>query len=120
MWSNTVTALVVSVNAQKGRDCASPVNDAGKSRRGQKVRFWFALPIPLFLMFLDMAEDWALLLTPFVNSKAAGRRARYAWAGIRVIKELALELCFETGPTDFVDIDANGKNNKARVRILTR
>ncbi|MCE5234433.1 MAG: hypothetical protein ABFC62_03260 [Clostridiaceae bacterium] len=122
MWSKTVTAFLLSVKIRGDRAEPGPREDGarmGKRRRG-RFGLWFAFPVPLLLMFVDMAEDWAILLTPFVNNKTAGRVAKLAWAGVRASMALALELCFETGPTDFVDIDVRKRDENVRVRILTR
>lgn len=121
MWSKTVTAFLLSVKIRGGGRADSGLREAeAEKKRRDKFGLWFALPVPLLLMFVDMAEDWAILLTPFVNSKAAGRTAKLAWAGLRAAMAVALELCFETGPTDFVNVDVRSNDELVRVRILTR
>ncbi len=123
MWSNTITAFIVSVRVKRNRmPEAEPQEnrdeDNKEGRRG--FRLWLALPMPVLLMFVDMAEDLALLFSPFVNGKKASRRAKLVWAGMRILHAFALELCFETGPADFVDVDVREKDEAVRVRVLTR
>lgn len=123
MWSKTVTVFLLHVCVKKERALSGsyPLEDGDEPKRKQRgFRFIFALPLPLLLMFVDMAEDWALLLTPFAKSKSAGRLTKRIWAGVRLLKALMFEVCFETGPTDFVDIDVREKSETVRVRISTR
>ncbi len=128
MWSKTISAFLISVKIkeQKELEAYSEGVSEEKPQRGSKeVRnskfsLWLALPAPLLIMLVDMAEDWALLLTPFVNSKQSGRFIKHFWTGARIVKALVMELCFETGPMDFVDVDVQEATEKIRVRVLTR
>jgi hypothetical protein len=128
MWSKTITTFLISINikGQKELDAssedASDAQPRGGTKKARSSRFtlWFALPAPLLLMLVDMAEDWAILFTPFVRSRQSGRFVRHLWTGVRVAKALMMELCFETGPTDFVDVDVQEAREKVRVRVLTR
>lgn len=118
MWSKTILAFLLSVNIRRAPD--TPMEDEEKQKTPRGFRLWFALPAPLLLMLVDMAEDCAIVLTPFVRSKEAGRKAKLAWAGLSVLKALALELCFETGPTDFLDVDVDDGAEHVRVSMRTR
>jgi len=123
MWSNTITAFIVSVRVKKNRAPEAKATegfDEDKEKKRRGFGLWLALPMPVLLMFVDIAEDLALLISPFVNSKKAGRNTKLVWSGIRFLKAFALELCFETGPTDFVDVDVREKDAVVRVRVLTR
>jgi len=93
-------------------------HEGGKNHR--KFRLFLAFPLPLFLMLVDMLEDAAILFTPFVNSKNAGKRIKAFWSAVMVLKGIAREVCFNTGPLDLVDVDASGKDEKVRVSIVTR
>lgn len=90
----------------------------GKKRR--KFCLYLAFPLPLFLMLVDMLEDAAILFTPFVNSKKAGKRIKAFWSAVMVLSGIAREVCFNTGPLDLVDIDASGRDETVRVSIVTR
>ncbi len=123
MWSKTVTAFLLSVRVKKERAPAEPPpfeEDGEPERKQRGFRLFFAFPVPLLLMFVDMAEDWALLFAPFAKSKTAGRLAKRIWTGVRLLKALTFEICFETGPTDFLDVDVRDKSETVRVRISTR
>jgi hypothetical protein len=123
MWSNTITAFIVSVRVKENRALeakAQEGSDEDKERKRHGFGLWLAMPMPVLLMFVDMAEDLALLISPFVSGKKASRNTKLVWSGLRFLKEFALELCFETGPTDFVDVDVREKDEAVRVRVLTR
>jgi hypothetical protein len=76
--------------------------------------------MPILLMFVDMVEDLVLLATPFINSRKEKQSTKLVLAGMRFLKEFAMELCFETGPTDFVDVDVRETDENVRVRVFTR
>ena len=128
MWSKTISAFLISIKIKEQKELEvfsegvseDKPHSGSKEVRNSKFSLWLALPAPLLIMLVDMAEDWALLLTPFVNSRQSGRFIKHFWTGVRVAKALMMELCFETGPTDFVDVDVQEAAEKVRVRILTR
>ncbi|HWR19033.1 MAG TPA: hypothetical protein VN608_05375 [Clostridia bacterium] len=121
MWSNTISAFIVSVRVKKNRALeAMQLEGCAKDKKQRGFLFWLALPMPVLLMFVDMAEDLVLLISPFINSSKAKHSTKLVWALMRFLKEFAMELCFETGPTDFVDVDVRETDENVRVRVLTR
>lgn len=121
MWSNTISAFIVSVRVKKNRALeAVPHEGYAKNKKQRGFRLWLAFPMPVLLMFVDMAEDFVLLASPFINNRNAKHSTKLVWALMRFLKEFAMELCFETGPTDFVDVDVREADETVRVRVITR
>ena len=121
MWSSTISAFVVSVRVKNNRALeAGPYKNSAKDKKQRGFHLWLAFPMPILLMFVDMADDLVLLISPFVKGRQAKHSTKLVWALMRFLKEFAMELCFETGPTDFVDVDVRDKDETVRVRVLTR